>query len=345
MLKRGKILKIEELEKELKKEKLESLYLLYGEERFLLESILKRIKKNFGQLIKGINYILIDETNINELIANIETPCFGFEKKLIIVKNTELFKKELKTKKKVEDILREKIVKYIDENMEIVKETSVIVFIEQEAEKNSLYALIEKKGIVCNFEYQEQAKIIARIKGILGAYKVMAENSTLIYLIENCGTDMQELINETRKLIEYTGEGNTIEKKDIDELCNKKVESVIFDLTDKLGQKNTRMAIEILRNLILSKEPLQVILINLYNHFKKLYLVKIAIKNNLDITSSLKLKSNQKFLVGKYRRQAEYFKEIELRKIMQELCDLDYKYKVGLIDLNIGLESIICAYI
>ena len=25
--------------------------------------------------------------------------------------------------------------------------------------------------------------------------------------------------------------------------------------------------------------------------------------------------------------------------------DLDYKYKIGLIDLNLGLEAILCAYI
>ena len=82
------------LEDKLKKDKLDSIYLLYGEEQFLLENSLKRIKKIFGECIKGINYINIDETNYNELIADIETPSFGFEKKLIIVKNSGLLKKE-----------------------------------------------------------------------------------------------------------------------------------------------------------------------------------------------------------------------------------------------------------
>ena len=35
----------------------------------------------------------------------------------------------------------------------------------------------------------------------------------------------------------------------------------------------------------------------------------------------------------------------ELKNILQSLCDLDYNYKIGLIDLNIGLESILCAYV
>ena len=53
-------MKLEDLEKELKQRKLDSLYLLYGEERFLLESCLKKIKNLFGETLRGINYIEID---------------------------------------------------------------------------------------------------------------------------------------------------------------------------------------------------------------------------------------------------------------------------------------------
>lgn len=338
-------MKVEELEKELKQGVLHSIYLLYGEERFLIDNSIKKIKSLFGELLKGINYVLIDESNISQIISDIETPCFGFEKKLIIAKNTGLFKKDLKKKTKPEDILKEKLVDYINENIDIINQSVILVFVEQDVEKNYLVECIEKNGIVCNFEYQKQPQIIARLKSITNAYKVNVDESTLAFFIESCGTDMQDLINEIRKLIEYVGAGGTIKKEHVDILCTKKVESVIFDLTDRLGQKNTKSAIEVLRSLILAKEPIQVILINLYNHFKKLYLVKIAIKNDLDITVSLNLKPNQKFLVGKYRKQSDYFKEKELRNILQQLRDLDYKYKVGLIDLEVGLESIICAYI
>ena len=338
-------MKIEELEKELKQGRLQALYVLYGEETFLLENCVKNIKKLFGEKITGINYILLDETNINAIISDIETPAFGYEKKLIIAKNTGLFKKDLKRKSKNDNSdLKEKLNTYIKENISQINETVVIVFIEETAEKCELLSTIDKYGITCNFEYLKPIQIQNRLKAIINAYKVNIEISTLSYLIECCGTDMQELINETRKLIEYAGEGNTIKKEDIDKLSIKKMESIIFDLTDSLGKKNTKQAIEVLRNLILSKEPLQKILITLYNHFKKLYLTKLAISQNRDITTSLDLKPNQTFLANKYKAQSSYFKLKELRKILQELCDLDYKYKIGLIDLNVGLEAILCAY-
>ena len=58
------MLKVEELEKKLNQGSCQGIYLLYGEETFLLEQQLNKIKKNFGEIVKGINYISIDENNI-----------------------------------------------------------------------------------------------------------------------------------------------------------------------------------------------------------------------------------------------------------------------------------------
>ena len=337
-------MKIEELEKRLKNGTVDSLYLFYGEEKYLLENSIKRIKKIFGELINGINYISIDETNVNNIISDLETPAFGFEKKLIIAKNTGLFKKETKSKKSDNSLLKEKINTYLKNHIETLKTYVILVFIEDTVEKCSLLTTLEENGVVCNFEYQKANQIQARLKAIFNAYEVQIEQFTIMYLIESCGTNMQDLINEARKLIEYAGKGGKIEKSDIDNLCIKKVESVIFDLTDSLGKKNIAQAIDVLRNLIIAKEPVQKIMITLYNHFKKLYLTKMALKINKDIAVSLDLKPNQIFLVNKYKMQAGYFKLSELKKILKELCDLDYNYKIGLIDLELGFEAILCAY-
>lgn len=339
------MLKVEELEKQLNQGVTKGIYLLYGEETFLLEQQLKKIKKNFGELIKGINYIAIDENNVQELIADIETPAFGYPNKLIIARNTGIFKREGKGRSGgASKELKDKINEYLKENINMINESVVLVFVEQEAEKNSIFNTVEKIGKVCNFEEQKPFQIIKRLKTICNSYKVNVDENTLQYLIESCGTNMQDLINETRKLIEFSGENGKIQKQDIDKLCIKKIESVIFDLTDNLGQKKIKEAMEVLYNLITSKEPIQKILITLYNHFKKLYFVKLAIANNKDIATSLNLKANQMFLVNKYKLQAKGFKTSELRKIVQELQDLDYRYKIGLIDLNVGLEAILCAY-
>ena len=162
-------------------------------------------------------------------------------------------------------------------------------------EKGKLGTAIDKNGVVCNFERQKPADIIKRLKAICKAYKVNVDDNTLRYFIECCGTNMQDLINEIRKLIEYEGVDGTITKEDIDLLSIKQIESVIFDLTDSLGKKETKQALTVLKNLLDSKEPIQKILITLYNHFKKLYLLKLADKYHRNAAEAMALKPNQMF--------------------------------------------------
>lgn len=335
---------LDNLEKKLHQGNLESLYLLYGEEHYLIESCLKKIRKLFGECIKGINYILIDETNFKEIISDIETPAFGYSKKLIVARNTGIFKKE--GKRKTSDIseFREKLCKYLEENWSNLSEDVVLVFIEEDVDKQNLYKWIELNGNVCQINFLKPIQLEARIQAICNMYKVKIDKPTIQYFLECCGTDMQDLINEIRKLIEYAGNGGEIKRDMIDLLSIKKIESVIFDLTDSLGKRNLKNALNVYKNLIYQKEPVQKILITLYNHFKKLYLTTISVKLGKDVAISLSLKPNQVFLVNKYKMQAKYFSEKDLRNILQELTDIDYKSKQGLIDVEVGLETVLCEY-
>ena len=188
---------IENLEKELKSNNLKSLYLLYGEELFLLESSLKKIKALFGDCMKGINFISIDETNVGELIANIETPAFGYEKKLIIARNTGLFKKEGKRKNVELTKLKEKIASYLQENIKLINESIVLVWVEEGVDtKQELYQTMEQLGTICKFDVQKPIQVQKRIKAICNGYKVQIDDGTLRYFIECCGTNLQDGINE-----------------------------------------------------------------------------------------------------------------------------------------------------
>lgn len=325
---------------------MKNLEVIYGENTYLIEKEVKNIKKNFGEIIQGINYVAIEQNSLENIIPELQTPAFGYPKKLIVVKNCDLLKKELKTKKTKNMEVAQKIAEYIEENHQELQETTILLIIEESIDKtNSLYKMIEKYGETNEFKELNIVELSQTLKSICSAYKVNIDNETIKYLIETSGTSMQELINEIRKLIEYAGTNGTIDKKAVDLLAIPKIEAVIFDLTDSLGSKQIGKALETLRNLIYNKEPIQKILITLYNHFKKLYLVKLAQKENTNITEVLNLKPNQTFLTTKYKKQSGYFEEKQLREILEELINLDIQSKSGQIDLNIGLEAILCNYI
>ena len=325
---------------------MKNLEVIYGENTYLIEKKVKNIKKNFGEIIQGINYVVIEQNSLENIIPELQTPAFGYPKKLIVVKNCDLLKKELKTKKTKNMEVAQKIAEYIEENHQELQETTRLLIIEESVDKtNSLYKMIEKYGEAKEFKELNIVELSQTLKSICSAYKVNIDNETIKYLIETSGTSMQELINEIRKLIEYAGTNGTIDKKAVDLLAIPKIEAVIFDLTDSLGSKQIGKALETLRNLIYNKEPIQKILITLYNHFKKLYLVKLAQKENTNITEVLNLKPNQTFLTTKYKKQSGYFEEKQLRKILEELINLDTQSKSGQIELNIGLEAVLCNYI
>ncbi|MNT19618.1 DNA polymerase III subunit delta [compost metagenome] len=237
-----------------------------------------------------------------------------------------------------------KIHDYLKDNLSTINQTVVLIIIEDDLGKNKLVDLFDKHGVLCKFEFQTAQALQVRLKKICNAYKVNIDTSTMQYFIESCGTNMQEVINEIRKLIEFVGNNGTIDKTIIDKLCIKKIESIIFDLTDNLGKKNIKEALDVLNNMIYNKEPVQVIFITLYRHFKKLYMIKLAVNENRDIAETLSLKANQMFLVNKYKIQAGSFDKKELEKILMEMQNLDFKSKIGLMDLEIGLDSILCTY-
>ena len=309
------------------------IYILYGEDEFLLNEYVKKIKKAFGSIQLGVNYIQIDESNVSNIISDIETPAFGFEKKLIIAKDTGLFKKKNTTSERITEYLKETEIPDVE-----------LIFIEKDIEKNSLFNLVQKIGKVEEFKEQKLSQLISKVVSLTKAYDIIIKENVAQYFIECVGTNMSDIVNELRKLIEYAGKGNEITRDAIDNLSIKKSESIIFELTDSLGKKNITEALNVLNNLIYAKEPVQKILVMLYNHFKKLYIIKLAKEQRRSSLEILKLKPNQMFLVKKYEEQAGRFSKVDLEMILKEIIKLDNLSKSGLVDINIGLESILCMY-
>ncbi len=147
-------------------------------------------------------------------MQELQMPCFGYDKKLIVVKNSNLFKKETKKKSSGTKEVRENLEKYLKDNIQDIKDRIILVFIEDSVEKLNITKTIDTLGgIICEFELQKPAVLEKRLMAICNAYKVKAEPGAIKFLIETSGTSMQELINEIRKLIEYARRRRNNKKK------------------------------------------------------------------------------------------------------------------------------------
>jgi len=310
-----------------------SLYLITGEDLFEREKELNKIKENFGELVKGINYVTLDKETISLLSNEVITYPFGFDKKLIIVNiPSKSSRTEENSSSKMDwfdEELEEEMIQSLDVN--------VIVFVGDVQTRSKLFQFINKNGkcIACNKPKSKKdiapwIVSVARQNGKI----ISLENAN--YMLQICGSDKLMLSNEIQKLADYVGENEEIKKQDIEIVGIRTLETIIFDLTDALGNRNLRVSIQYLEELLMQKEPLQKILIMIARHFKSLLITKICIRKNISVSEELNIKFP--FIVNKYKEQCRRFQEKELEDIVIRLADLDANSKVGKIDLKIGLE-------
>lgn len=299
---------------------MKNLFLITGEETYEKNECLEKIKASYGELVKGINYIILDKDSISNLESEIDTYPFGFEKKLIVVKLDKKTAGEDDEKK--QDFLTESL----KETLENMENFVGVVFIGNFTIKSKIYKLVEKYGKCYNFERKKENELIVWCKEIFDKNQIKIDNQDISYLISICGTEKIILKNEIEKLLSYALVTKTIKKSDIDKLCIKTSDIIIFDLTDSLGQKNKSKALSSLDELIESKEPIQKIAIMIAKHFKSLLVAKIALEENKNLLEELNAKSM--YAVNKYKEQARRFKKEELILIIKKLAKLDIDSKL-----------------
>lgn len=312
-----------------------NLFLITGDEIYDRNECLEKIKSSFGELVKGINYIVLDKDNISNLENEINTYPFGFDKKLIIVKIDKKSSKEDE-----EDSKKDFFTDELQVVLESLDETVWVVFIGDFTIKSKIYKFVEKHGKCMNFEIKKENELISWCKELFDVDEIKISNQDISYLINLCGTEKLVLKNEIKKLSDYAFYSKTIKKEDIDKLCIKTSDIIIFDLTDSLGSKNKIMALNYLNDLIENKEPIQKIIIMISKHFKSLLVAKIATSENKNLLEELNTKST--YAANKYKEQARRFEKQELISIIMKFAKLDVDSKIGKIDLKIGLEKIIC---
>lgn len=311
---------------------MDNLYLISGDDEYEKLNYIEKLKEQFNELKKGINFIQIDKDNLHMLDQELSTYSFFNEPKLIIVKLQKKSADEDEAKGKKEwltEDLEDKILNKI--------ETITLVFLEEGTSKGKLNKLITKNGKVIVFDKKKPQELVSWAQDFAKENNATLNKPEAVYLVDLCGSNKQVLVNEINKLIDYS-EDKKITKADIDKMCIKTSEVIIFDLTDSYGKKDVKSTLKYLEDLIENKEPLQKILIMITKHFKSLLLAKVVLEQGKNVATELGINP---YPAKKYSDQSKNFSKEELIKIFKELAQLDVDSKIGKIDLKIGLQKII----
>jgi len=327
---------MEILKDQIKNKKLGTLYLLYGEEQLLLQMYLSEIEKLLIEpATESMNKVVLEgRVEVGTIIDHCDTLPFFAERKLIIVKNSNIFGGKARSG-------REEISKYFDN----IPPETCLVFVEDEIDKRlTTTKNFNKYGLLVEFALRKPAELVSWAGSQFKAQKIQADAQTLSILVEYCDGGMTQLQNEITKLCLYARDSRIVLPGDVERLCSRSIKSVIFDLTDAVAAKNAVRALGIFDDMLSMKEPVMRIFFMISRHFRNLYELKSLRSEGLRPDEAVKASGINPYAANKMMRQLDKFTLEQLKMAVIDCLEVDVSVKTGRIDEKIGVEGIILKY-
>ena len=314
------------IQNDIKNNNFKPLYLLYGEEGYLL----KHFKDELIKAIIGDNEfnlkIVREKPDWEDISFFSETPPFMSEYRLIVFDRCNLLKKK---NEKAECFFSSKLPQYL-----------IIVVIEDSIDKRlSLYNTFKKNAYICELGIQSQSDVEKYIKDkcMREGTVIDKEAATDIY-VRTLG-DLGMVSGELEKLIAYTGERKKITSDDVRKVCSVRIESRVFEMIEYIAYKNRRKAFALYFDLLAAKEAPMKIFVLMEKHFYGLFQTSVCQSSSSgEISRRIGVAP---FVAGKYLKQVKGFTTDRLKKIVKSFLITEEDIKNGKISDRTGLELMI----
>ena len=316
------------LNQDIKERSFRPVYLLYGEETFLVNSYKNRLKEavlgddtmNFSRYEgKGID--------VGELIRQADTMPFFAEKRLILVEDSGFFKAS-----------SEELASYLPS----MPDTTCIIFAESQVDKrNRLYKKVKELGYAAEMQRQDAAQLARWAGGILAREERKITGRTMELFLSMTGEDMENIRMELEKLVCYTMGRDVITKEDVDAVGTVHVTSRVFDMVAAIVAGNTKKAMDLYEDLLTLKEPPMRILFLIARQFNQLLQIKeltAAGKDKGAMASALKVPP---FAVGKLTAQARAFTRDQILSWVTLCVETEEAVKTGRLSDRLAVELLI----
>ncbi len=319
---------MEKLRQDIRSNQFERVYLIYGEERYLIQMYKNQVKKaiikddtmNFNQYTgKGISVQEVEDT--------VMTLPFFADRRLILLEDTGLFKSS--------DEHWSNLVKNIPDSCHML-------FVEQEVDKRShMYKAVKDCGYCVEMTHPSiQQRTQWVLKGF-GRYGLKITQSALDSFLEKTGDDMENIRNEMEKLASFCMGKEGITKEDVDFVCTEQTENRIFEMTQAVAEGKTQHALELYYDLLALKEPGMRILFLIARQMNQLLCVKemeASHQNKDQIAATLKVRL---FVVNKLLGQARQFTIPQLTGCVERCVELEEAVKKGNMNERIAVEMVL----
>lgn len=318
------------------------VYLLYGEESYLIENLIKGFK---GLLVNqdtgDFNLDIIDgkTVGLNELVNLANTLPFMADKRLVIVHQADFFKAKKKGGDDEDNTGEKALLTYLENPPDT---TCLIMSLSEGVDKRKkIFKLVDKNGQVVDCSPLKGQALEEWISGRVKHHGVKIEKTALGKLIASVGSNLNLLDNEIAKMSNYVVSTRTITLEIVDLMVSRTVENSIFDLVDAIGEKRIERALPIIKELLFQGEPAIRILFMITRQIRLIIQGKVLLEQGYaekQIAGNLQV---HPYVIQKCCKQGKNFTIEELEKALIHLLDVDYSLKTGRLEQNYALETLL----
>lgn len=301
------------------------IYILRGEEDFLRDSFLEKLREFcLGEGTEAFNYHRLQGAVLDmpQLAEAVEAMPFMGERTLTEVRDFDI--------NKTSAYDPEALKKLVSELPEWA--TVAFVFSPGYAPDNRLAVIkaIKKLGRDIEFASPREAELTRWVMRRVESCGKRIDAGTANYLIWVCGSRMNTLIPEILK-ITGVSDGEEITRRDIDAVAKKAPETTIFDLTDALGAKNYEKAASLLADLLADRdEPPQKQIAMVSEQFRRLYVARVARDLHLGdsyITDCIPELTGKSYPITLLKRVCANYSRARLARAVSLCAECDYGMK------------------
>ena len=325
------------INEDIKSGRFKRLYLLFGEERYLVRHYAERLLNAVvPEAARAMNLSRLENKAVTaEAVEDAaETLPFLNDLRLVFCKDSGLFEAGRKDES-------EKLAAYLEK----VPETCVLVFAESGADKRSkLYKTADKLGLAVEMKTPDEKELASWAARLFREAGLTISGGAAAHLLRTVAHDMEALHAEAEKLIAYKNGEGEITARDIDAICSKALAARVFDLTDAIGAKDAAAALSIYANMLLLKESPLMILAMLARQFRLVLQCGLLAAEKVPSEEIAKRLSLHPFVAKECTRQSARFTGASLKQALRDCLDADVAIKTGGMEDKLAVEMVIVRY-
>jgi DNA polymerase-3 subunit delta len=324
--------KYDDLIRSIKQGTIRPLYLLFGDEGFLVQEAVDLLT---GAVVDpsardfNLSTVYCRTTPAAEIVNLCQTLPFMAERRLVIAKEIEALK--------AADI--EELLVYLKDPS---PSTCLVMIANQPRyEKRQVIAAAEARGVVARFYPLLDREMLSWIENWARSRGLTIHRDAAQYVWQTIGNDLQAVSNELQKTAIALKDRKAITYEDVKAVVGDFREYTSFDLADALGRKDRQQALVVLNRLLQEGEQAVGLLGSVAWNFRRLLRAKGMEAGGAGY-EEIKKKLNVIFhQSAAFREQMRSYSLAELERVFEVMLAADRKLKTSGLGGRLVLERLV----